>query len=625
MKDKSVLTARRIIAGFFLLWVYILSLGYSVFAYGDWDLAFFNQAQWNLLRGELYSSLFNRNFLGNHANFIAFLFLPLYALFPRALFFVYLKALVFCLAALPIFLIARETLGRRWGIFFILLYFLSPILFYAFIYDFDWENLAVFLIPCLFYFYLKKDFRRFVLFALLLLLVKENLALVVAMFGVYAFLQRREKEWYWFSLLSGGLWFYLAVFHIIPFFRAGAAHGYWVHYPALQQGAGAAVNHLLGQRQIDFLLQLFSPLAFVSLLRPDILLLGAPIFLQHLLSSQKTEQTIIRNYAVTLLPLVSIAAIFAVKQLIKATKSIPYRSLMIGICMGAAAIVSSQDCLREYRKIFAYRINPPVYWNRRILKAVPSDATVMASFGFLPQLSSRSRAYAFHEVYWPTHYTDYRHIPGIEYVLVAFNDLYLVGLISEPEKEATHQKMERFFSDNKFGIVMAAGDTVLFRNEYPSKFKLFETGDETDFSGKKSVTIDGSLEMALPALPAVATARQLATATFYWRAAKAMDKNYGMKLFFIDKQGVSRYSVYHAPAYGIKPTSSWKEGAVIKENYNLVVPALPAGEYTLSVLFFDFLGDKTVGLNSQSGIFIWKGMVADIGKITIVNAQHKKL
>lgn len=97
--DIPVLLAGALIIIVAAWWLYVLTQKYRTFAYYDWDTAFFHQAMWNLLRGRVFNSLFNTNFLGNHLNLIAFLFLPFYAFFQSAIFLIYLKVLCYVFAA----------------------------------------------------------------------------------------------------------------------------------------------------------------------------------------------------------------------------------------------------------------------------------------------------------------------------------------------------------------------------------------------------------------------------------------------------------------------------------------------------------------------------------------------
>jgi uncharacterized membrane protein len=472
MKNKPIVVAWLIMLVMLLFWCYALSIKYFSFGYFDWDLAFFNQAMWSLLHGSAFTSLFNVNFFGNHSNFIAFVFLPLYFLFPSALSLIYLKVAAFCLGALPIFLIAKEEINGKWGVFFMLLYFLYPPLNFALIYEFDWENISALLIPLTFYFYYKKNFKYFFISTLFLLATKENMPLITVMFGIYAFLQKRNRKWYLFSILAGSLWFYLTVFWIIPAFLHKASHGYWGNYSILLQGPIKILKYLFSGLNRNFLFKLFYPLAFLSFLRPDILLLGAPIFLQHMLSSQHTEHTIVRNYIFSLAPFIFISAIFGVKLLREKTKNLRFSPFIIASYIAIATLPPVQDSIA--RLFIDFSKERQAYNSKRweLLENIPLDSSVMSTFVFLPGLSSRDRLYAFHDVYAKIHYGDYKKIPPVEYALIDFNDLYLVDFLKDnPDYK---KDIRDFFKDNNFGVVNAVNNTLLFKNNYRSQFKLSE-------------------------------------------------------------------------------------------------------------------------------------------------------
>ena len=455
-----------LICFFLLFWNFVLTMHYFSFGYFDWDLAFFNQAMWNMLHGSLYSSLFNKNFLGNHANFISLLFLHLYALFPNALFLVYIKIFSFCLAAIPIFLIAKEKISARWAILFMILYFLYPPLNYALIYEFDWENLATFLIPWVFYFYYKKNFKLFVLFSLLLLTIKENMPLLIFMFAIHAILSRRKSKWYIFSTLSSVVWFFAAVFIFIPGFLGSKQHGYWAHYPIFSQRLGVAVKFLFGALNMRFLYQLFSPLAFISFLRPDILLLGAPVFLQHMLSSQYMEHTIYRNYASSMAPFIFISAIFAVSTLFK-FRIRRYTRYIIAAALLICSLSAAKQFTPSLQNIFLNASNPENSRRWQMLSQIPGDASVTASFVFLAELSSRNRLYALHDIYKKAHYLNPTDIPISDYVLIDFNDIYLVSTLKQ--SPGAKKEIDSYLKRGNYRAISRVDNTILYKSNLKNK------------------------------------------------------------------------------------------------------------------------------------------------------------
>src|SRR5688500_16387220 len=78
------------------------------FQYGTFDLAFYVQALWLALRGQWQVSLLNVPLMGNHAEPIVFLLLPLFALCPHPLLFVAAQTLAF--ATMPF---TAYRIGRR--------------------------------------------------------------------------------------------------------------------------------------------------------------------------------------------------------------------------------------------------------------------------------------------------------------------------------------------------------------------------------------------------------------------------------------------------------------------------------------------------------------------------------
>src|SRR5471030_247971 len=97
------LTARRVLtwsAIVFSALVFLVSWWHWwTFQYGTFDLAFYVQSLWLALRGKWMVSLLNVPLMGNHAEPIVFLLLPLFAVCPHPLLFVAVQTLAF--ASMP--------------------------------------------------------------------------------------------------------------------------------------------------------------------------------------------------------------------------------------------------------------------------------------------------------------------------------------------------------------------------------------------------------------------------------------------------------------------------------------------------------------------------------------------
>ncbi|MBF0618941.1 MAG: DUF2079 domain-containing protein, partial [Candidatus Omnitrophica bacterium] len=156
------------------VWGLVLTLKYYHFGYTGSDLALYAQLMWNLAHGNTHTSLFGGNFLIDHANYIAFLLAPLFAILPTALALLYLKVIVFFAGAYVLYLIALKKLSPALSFFFMLGYVVYPPNISMLFFEFNFENLAPAFIFLAFYFFDQKRLMPFLLTGLLLASIKEN-------------------------------------------------------------------------------------------------------------------------------------------------------------------------------------------------------------------------------------------------------------------------------------------------------------------------------------------------------------------------------------------------------------------------------------------------------------------
>lgn len=114
-----------------------------------------------------------------------------------------------------------------------------------------------------------------------------------------------------------------------------------------------------------------------------------------------------------------------------------------------------------------------------------------------------------------------------------------------------------------------------------------------------SIPVEANLENEVMFLgydlsPVVLKRGEPFTITYYWKGLKKMSRDYRVYVHFDNALHTRvRFQYDHEPLGGERPTSTWKPGCVIKEEYELVVPEnVPRESYLLRVGMFDARGDK---------------------------------
>jgi uncharacterized membrane protein len=322
-----------------------------------------------------------------------------------------LQTLVLALGALPIYWIARDELGEKYGVLFAALYLLYPALHG--VNGIDFHPVALAITPLLFSFYMFKK-RRYgwgMAFALLAMMCKENVPLVVIFMGFYwlwverekviGCLRRRsiprEKEVIFPAslVLVGIVWLLVVYFAIYPLFGYFAWEGFWPQYYA--GGNPFQIHNLFvdaGPKAL-YLLYLFVPLAFASLLNLPILLIGLPIFAQNLLATNEAMYVISTSHASLLIPWIFIASIYGVRWLLSRVRrkryicgSVFYILLPVGLI--AALLLSPSPIALRYG---VPQITAHDHVLEQAITLVPDEASIFTQNDIFPHVCNRMHAY----------------------------------------------------------------------------------------------------------------------------------------------------------------------------------------------------------------------------------------
>ncbi|HEY8791751.1 MAG TPA: DUF2079 domain-containing protein [Gaiellaceae bacterium] len=390
------------------------ALRYEAFFTGRFDLGNMVQAVWSTAHGhplrmtDLHGEQISR--LAAHVDPILVLFAPIWWLWPSPHLLLVVQACVVALGAVPVFLLARKHLrSSRAALGFGLAYLLYPATGWLTLNEFHPVALATPLLLFGFWYLDEDRLLPFALFAIAAAASKEEIALVVAGFGIWYALAHRR----WLAgtaiAFAGGAWAGIAIAAVIPHFNAGAESDFYGRYSEVGGSAGGilktALTHPLriaeaafSARDLHYLLELVAPLAALCLLAPLVLVAALPELAINLLSSTTTQTSIHFHYTAGLIPPLVIAAIFGAKRLSR-------WAFPVAAAIVVAAIVGN------------YRLGPIPGWRHlpggqtfqataarvtvhdhiadRALRLIPGNAVVSATNTLGAHLSARARVLSF--------------------------------------------------------------------------------------------------------------------------------------------------------------------------------------------------------------------------------------
>ena len=381
------------------------------FETGRFDLGNMVQAVWTTAHGHpleitsLQGHQISR--LGAHVDPILVVFAPLWWLWPSPDLLLTCQAVAVALGALPVFWLARKHLGsERAALGFALVYLLLPAVEWLTLNEFHPVALAT---PLLLYAFWYLDEDRLVPFGLAAVaasLCKEEIALVVAGYGLWYALARRRRRAGLVIAGAGIAWSVFAVEVVLPHFNNGVASSFYSRYSDVGGSPGGvlrtAVTHpwelaTTASAHWQYLLHLGLPLAALFLLSPLVLVAAVPDLALNLLSGTSTQQSIHFHYTAGLVAPLVVASVLGASRL---RRPVTVAMVAVGVALVSNYILGAVPLWRffpggETYGAFTTRVTPHDRIAERAVKLVPAGAVVSTTNSLGAKLSNRRRVLSF--------------------------------------------------------------------------------------------------------------------------------------------------------------------------------------------------------------------------------------
>ncbi len=300
------------------------------------DLGIMDQAIWNLLHGSLLhqticNSLTDTNCYGlNGITRFAIHFEPilfpislLYMLWPDPRTLMIFQVLVVASGAFPAFWLARLRLRNAWAaVPFALLYLLYPTQQYAVNFDFHAETLTIALLLFALYFLYTRKTGSLLVFVVLCLACKEEIAGIVFMLGLWTLLL--QGRWRLgtglLALAIGWTAMGLIVVHyaspvghslLAPRFAYLGNSPIQVALTIVTHPVQMIQQHVLETAHMHYLRDLLAPAGYLPLLAPCVLILASPTLALNLLSSTPNMYSGDFQYNAEIIPILIFSSIEA--------------------------------------------------------------------------------------------------------------------------------------------------------------------------------------------------------------------------------------------------------------------------------------------------------------------------
>ncbi|MER5987851.1 DUF2079 domain-containing protein [Streptomyces sp. NPDC001787] len=394
---RPYLIAAAVLCGLYFLYSH---LQYSHFGSPSWDLGIFEQevrayAGLNApvvdIKGPGYL------ILGDHFSPVVALLAPLYWIWPSAEALLFAQAALFAASAVVVGRTAQQILGGRSGMCVTVAYGLSWGLQEAVKSDFHEIAFAVPLLALVCRALLTRRWTAAVLWALPLVLVKEDLGATVAVVGLLLFLYGRRLQG---ALLAafGVLAFAVTVLVLIPAASSEGTYDYWTKIDKNGEQDVSLFDSVLGvlnsSVKIEMLVFLVGITAFMAL-RSPLILLVLPTLGWRLLSQDSHHWGMVWHYSAILMPVVFLAMTDGIRRSRDSARPwlASYAKVAVPVATAIAVALTQHLPLRDVLRPETYRTDARVHAAREALEAIPAGARVETDITLMAHLTGDRTVY----------------------------------------------------------------------------------------------------------------------------------------------------------------------------------------------------------------------------------------
>jgi uncharacterized membrane protein len=587
------------------------------------DLGVYDQAIWSTAEGRplIYTAEpgFGNNFLATHLQPILILLAPLYWLGGDVRLLFVVQTLALALGALPVFWLARWKAGSTAaGVLMSMVYLLLPALEAANLFDFHPETFAPALWLSLFCLLetilplagddagplaISRSRAAILFFPVLLLTlsVKEDMALMVAMMGLYVIVLRRQWRLGLCIMTIAAVWFMAGVYVVMPYFHRGELSPFLSYYASLgstpQQIVWNAIANpaltaslLLTRENGIALLAFMLPLAFAPLLELPVFLIAAPALVLNALSENPLMHLMEdKHYAAPIIPFALLASIYALGRLrsLAARRGVhPVRAVRAAVVLIVAASLT-YHYFRGFTPLSRMFEVAPVTAHDRLASTfearIPSDASLVAQDRLYPHLAHRAQiSYQF-----PQQDSTFPAQDGADYIFLDIAHLSFVNA------DNIHTWLrQQLATRTDYGLIQSRDGYILLKRGAPHAdlspdFYTFANGSEAVIAHPLHARFGGELELV--GFNYAATRDQELTLELFWRTVKDTIPDRLPNLYLLDASGKSLAETrFPQPTLVWYPTSQWHTGQLIRVVFNTLTWSTDELDtYTLALSVLD--------------------------------------
>lgn len=571
---------------------------YANYAYTGLDLAIFNNTFWNTTQGNLFEFSFHGStYLGDHASFFILILAPFYAAITHPLMLLFLQASAIGIGIIPFNALAKKVLNKKNDRTVALTaYIFSVGIASTSLSEFHMLSFFIPLALTTYYFYHTRNFTWFIVFFIISLTIREDIALTMWVFSLLAIIDKKSLKWKAFPFIFSILYGYMAFATVEN--ASGSTYKFLFHYGHLGASfqeiiQNAFTNPLIFLSALQFPLiitfafYLLVPVLFIPLFSKKHLLFLIPPSLQFGLAQTGILAIIQTHYLALFAPFLLIATLFGYQKIThtyfkeKRDKKI---LMIFFVCIGCASHIglSGMGNIKNASFISKNQVKKSFYAEG--VHRSNNYKSVASALGTLPHTSTRKNIYPWTYILKgkqqytqktiSTPQSDFLILDSFESLLHQHffdknhnikNEYYL-------PRNKRIELIEHYFASNKLGVELFADEFALFSKNAQKQLITRHKSGSTDILSKNDEiaihTITTLPEKTL--LLNTHTVTVLPVQIEY--SALTEPKEYDLRLKIKDANNLPITDKIIPLTYSTYPTDLWKKGEYVTVDYQFIIP-----------------------------------------------------
>mgnify|MGYP004709090029 FL=1 len=397
---------------------------YNNYEIKGYDHGLFDQMFYYMKNTGLADTTFERNRLMSHFQVhcspVFYLLLPLYIILPSSQALLVINGFILISGIVPLmFLCKKYNLSNIATVLFCACYAIYPALAGNGLWGLHENSFLAPFVLWFFYFSEKDSHIPTVVFAVLILCVKEDAPIYLAIITIYYIISGKSLKRN-IPLLALSLAYFFAVTALLQKYGLGIMSNRYENYvgedgsligiiKSFITNPAFTLSQAFNEKKLLFLVQLFAPLCFLPFMtkKPARLILLTPILLVNLMTNYKYMPMINYQYVIANTAILFYMSVAAYSEMGEKRKKILVCALLFSTVFALS---------NRLHPTYLTRTAEQTAWNEKMtsaLSVIPSDASVAATNSPSGQLTQRKELYCIYTA------DDLKNIPDfVEYYVV---------------------------------------------------------------------------------------------------------------------------------------------------------------------------------------------------------------